>query len=96
MQNISDLKDPNDKFGRTYREINNEKKHKFNIYYILMAVWGVLILQNLIFGQFRPKVIPYSEFIDAVMNDRVIEISVGADTITGRMKGGENNQEERC
>jgi cell division protease FtsH len=71
-----------------------EKKHKFNIYYILMAVWGVLILQNLIFGQFRPKVIPYSEFIDAVMNDRVIEISVGADTITGRMKGGENNQEE--
>ena len=71
-----------------------EKKHKFNIYYILMAVWGVLILQNLIFGQFRPKVIPYSEFIDAVMNDRVLEISVGTDTITGKMKGGENDQEE--
>lgn len=71
-----------------------EKKHKFNVYYVLMAVWGVLILQNLIFGQFRPKVIPYSEFIDAVMNDQVIEISVGQDTITGRMKGGEKNQEE--
>jgi cell division protease FtsH len=53
-----------------------------------------LILQNLIFGQFRPKVIPYSEFIDAVMNDRVLEISVGTDTITGKMKGGENDQEE--
>lgn len=63
-----------------------EKKQKFNIYYILLAVWGVLILQNFIFGQFRPKVIPYSEFIDAVMNDRVIEIDVGQDTITGRMK----------
>lgn len=71
-----------------------EKKQKFNIYYILMAVWGVLILQNLIFGQFRPKVIPYSEFIDAVMNDRVIEISVGQDTITGKMKHGENQDEE--
>ena len=71
-----------------------EKKHKFNIYYILMTVWGVLILQNLIFGQLRPKVIPYSEFIDAVMNDRVIEISVGQDTITGRMKGDEKKPEE--
>jgi len=71
-----------------------EKKHKFNIYYILMAVWGVLILQNLIFGQFRPKVIPYSEFIDAVMNDRVIEISVGQDTITGKMKTAENSTEQ--
>jgi cell division protease FtsH len=71
-----------------------EKKQKFNIYYILMAVWGVLILQNLIFGQFRPKVIPYSEFIDALDDDRVIEIDVGQDTITGRMKSGENNQEE--
>ncbi len=71
-----------------------EKKHKFNIYYILMAVWGVLILQNLIFGQFRPKVIPYSEFIDAVMKDRVIEISVGQDTITGKMKTAENSTEQ--
>jgi len=32
-----------------------EKKHRFNIFYVLMAVWGVLILQNLVFSQFRPR-----------------------------------------
>lgn len=31
MINIADLKDPNDPQGRTYREINNETNHKFNI-----------------------------------------------------------------
>ena len=29
--NIADLKDPDDLQGRTYREINNARKHKFNI-----------------------------------------------------------------
>ena len=28
--NIADLKDPNDPQGRTYREVNNAKVHKFD------------------------------------------------------------------
>ena len=62
-------------------------KTKFNIWYVLMAVWGIILLQNLIFSQFRPKVIPYSEFIKAVMEDKVIEIAVAKDRISGKMKG---------
>jgi cell division protease FtsH len=69
-----------------------EKKQRFNLFYVLMAVWGVLILQNLIFSQFRPRVIAYSEFIQAVLDDKVLEIAVGQDTITGKMKG-ENGEE---
>ena len=69
-----------------------EKKHRFNIFYVLMAVWGVLILQNMIFAQFRPRVIAYSEFIQAVLDDKVLEIAVGQDTITGKMKD-ENGEE---
>ena len=30
MQNIADLKNPNDLQGRTYREINNATKHNFS------------------------------------------------------------------
>ena len=69
-----------------------EKKHQFNLSYILMAILGVLILQNLLMGQFRPRVIPYSEFVQAVMDDRVKEISISSTAIHGKMKddaGGE-------
>lgn len=66
-----------------------EKKTKFNIWYVLLAIWGVLLLQNMIFSQFRPKVISYSEFIQAVMDDKVIEIEIGKDRITGKMKSEE-------
>jgi cell division protease FtsH len=69
-----------------------EQKQKFNVYYAILAIWGVLILQNLIFSQFRPREIAYSEFIQAVTADRVIEIAVGQDIITGRMKDAEGSE----
>ncbi len=31
MQNIADLKDPNDPKGRSYREVNNARGHKFGV-----------------------------------------------------------------
>ena len=70
-----------------------EQKTKFNIWYVLAAIWGVLILQNVIFDQFRPQVIPYSEFIAAVESDKVIEIAVGQDRISGKMRGETANEE---
>ncbi len=62
-----------------------EKGTKFNFYYLILAFWGVLILQNLIFGQFKPKVIPYSAFLQAINDNRVKEIAVGKEQISGRM-----------
>ena len=71
-----------------------EKKTQFNLAYVILAILGVIILQDVIFSQFRPRVIPYSEFIQGVLDDRVIEIAIGQDTITGRMKGKEKDEEE--
>jgi cell division protease FtsH len=70
-----------------------EHNTKFNIWYLLAAVWGVLLLQSLIFDQFRPQVIAYSDFIDAVTEDRVIEIAIGQDRITGKMKATDSDDE---
>ena len=70
-----------------------ENNTKFNIWYVLAAVWGVLLLQNLIFDQFRPTIIAYSEFIEAVEADKVIEIAVGQDRISGKMRGEDSDQE---
>ncbi|MBT8345574.1 MAG: ATP-dependent zinc metalloprotease FtsH [Desulfofustis sp.] len=69
-----------------------ENNTKFNIWYVLAAVWGVLLLQNLIFDQFRPTIIPYSEFIEAVEADKVIEIAVGQDRISGKMRGDSDQE----
>jgi cell division protease FtsH len=70
-----------------------EKQTKFNIWYVIAAIWGVLLLQNIIFDQFRPVVIPYSEFIEAVLNDKVIEIAVGQDRISGKMRADDGTEQ---
>ena len=63
-----------------------EKKQQFNLSYVVTAILGVLILQNLLMAQFRPRLVPYSEFVRAVGDDRVSEISIGETAIHGRMR----------
>ncbi len=69
-----------------------EKKHQFNLSYVLMAILGVLILQNLLIAQFKPSIIPYSEFIQAVKDDRVKEISISETAIHGKMLDDKGNE----
>jgi|GEM_PF-2289042 len=33
-----------------------EKHHKFSIWYILLGIWGILILHNFIFSAFATRV----------------------------------------
>lgn len=70
-----------------------ENSTKFNIWYVLIAIWGVLLLQNMIFSQMRPIIIPYSEFINAVLEDRVIEVAIGQEKINGKMLEKEGGTE---
>jgi len=41
MQNVADLKDPNDAQGRTYRQINNATVHKHGIGVLVQLESGV-------------------------------------------------------
>lgn len=63
-----------------------EKPTKFSIWYILLGIWGILIIQDLIVSSFAVEHIPYSEFIKALSDGRVVEVSVTADRINGKMK----------
>jgi cell division protease FtsH len=63
-----------------------EKHHKFSIWYILLAVWAVLLLQNYIGGALSVKTIPYSRFLTLLNQDKVAEVAVTADRIQGRLK----------
>lgn len=69
-----------------------EKKHPFNLSYILLAILGVLVLQNLLMSPLRPQIIPYSDFIQAVVDDRVKEISISETAIHGRMTNADGEE----
>jgi cell division protease FtsH len=65
-----------------------EKQHKFSIWYILLGIWVVLILQNALHTAFAIKTIPYSEFLRLLEQGKVAELAITADRIQGRMTNG--------
>ena len=70
-----------------------EKHHKFSIWYVLIAVWIVLILHNLIVQMFAVERLPYSEFVKALQEGKVLEVAVTQDRIQGKRKIIQGNQE---
>ncbi|MGD9975953.1 MAG: ATP-dependent zinc metalloprotease FtsH [Desulfatirhabdiaceae bacterium] len=70
-----------------------EKHQKFSIGYVLLAIWGVLILQNLMVSTMSIKVIPYSEFISQLKQNKITEIAITANQIQGKRITGEGETE---
>jgi len=69
-----------------------EKKTKFSIWYVLFAVWGVILLHNFIASQYEPRVLPYSEFLKALKDGQIVEVVITDGRITGKMRVTENNE----
>ena len=63
-----------------------QKHHKFSIWYILLGIWGVLLLQNLLFSALAIKTIPYSEFLQLLKEKKISEVAISANQIQGRMR----------
>ncbi|MCK4729469.1 MAG: ATP-dependent zinc metalloprotease FtsH [Desulfobacterales bacterium] len=70
-----------------------EKHHKFSIWYVLVAIWVVLILHNIIVQMFAVERLPYSEFIRALHEGRVVEVAITQDRIRGKVRETKNGQE---
>lgn len=69
-----------------------EKTTRFSIWYVILAIWGVLLLQDIIAEQFRPRHIPYSEFLRALKADEVIEVVISQGTLAGKMRVTEKGE----
>src|SRR3989442_15874199 len=70
----------------------NKKQTGFNLAYVLIAVAGVLILQDFWIRQQAVATIPYSEFQKLVREDKIANVVVGQDRLSGEFKeaiGGE-------
>jgi cell division protease FtsH len=70
-----------------------EKHHKFSIWYVLIAIWIVFILHNMLSQMFAIERIPYSEFVKALQDGKVVEVAVAQDRIQGKMKASQDGQE---
>jgi cell division protease FtsH len=64
-----------------------EKHHKFSIWYVLLAIWAVLLIQNYLHSAFAIKTIPYSEFLEMLKAKRVSEVAISANQIQGKLIG---------
>jgi cell division protease FtsH len=66
-----------------------EKHHKFSLWYVILGIWGVLLLHNLLFSAMAVRTIPYSEFLRLLGEGKVSEVAVSANQIQGRLADGE-------
>ncbi|MBN1382661.1 MAG: ATP-dependent zinc metalloprotease FtsH [Deltaproteobacteria bacterium] len=71
-----------------------EKEHKFSIWYVLIGIWIVLIVQSYIASMFALKTIPYSQFMNLLKQGKIIEIAVTENQIQGKMRGPEGQTED--
>lgn len=62
-----------------------EKHHKFSIWYVLLGIWLVLIINNWIYSSIGPVRIPYSDFLDKLRRDKIQELAIGEKVMSGVM-----------
>ncbi|MBI4798431.1 MAG: ATP-dependent metallopeptidase FtsH/Yme1/Tma family protein [Desulfarculus sp.] len=60
-----------------------EPHHKFSIWYVLLGIWFVFILNNMIYNYTGPTRLAYSEFLDHLRSERVKEIAISDQMIAG-------------
>jgi cell division protease FtsH len=69
-----------------------EKRTQFNLGYLLFALFAILILQQWWQQARTIEVVPYSEFEQLLAEDRISEVTVSEQRITGKLKSPENGK----
>ena len=68
-----------------------QKHHKFSIWYVLLGIWFVLILQNYMVSAFAIKTIPYSEFLSLLKEGKITQVAITTNQIQGAYKEGKGD-----
>ncbi len=71
-----------------------EKRHKFSLWYVLIGIWVVLIVQSYISSMFVVESIPYSSFLGLLQEGKVTEIAVSENEIQGKMITPEGKEQK--
>ena len=66
--------------------MNIEQRHKVSIWYFIIGIWVVLIIQNYLASTYVVKTIPYSQFVEELKQGNVVEVSITEKQIQGQLK----------
>jgi cell division protease FtsH len=72
-----------------------DRKISFSIWYIVLAVWAVILVHDFIHALHKVEELPYSEFRAMVAAGKVAEVSVSGQTLSGKLKPEGESKEER-
>jgi len=62
------------------------KKAQILLWYALIGIWVVLIIQSYLSALFSIQMIPYSQFLALLKSGKILEVAVSANQIEGKMK----------
>ncbi|MGD8960176.1 MAG: ATP-dependent zinc metalloprotease FtsH [Desulfobacteraceae bacterium] len=62
-----------------------QKEYKFSIWYALLGIWLVLLLQQSIVSVTEIPIIPYSQFLQLLKENKITEVAITANQIQGKM-----------
>ena len=71
-----------------------DRRMKINIWYAILAVFGIIMLQNFWSQGQHVETIPYSEFERYLKDGRLSEVTVNSQSIQGALKGEEGAQQQ--
>ncbi len=74
--------------------MNLEKHHKISIWYFIVGIWVVLILQNYLAATYAVKTIPYSQFVQKLKQGKIVEVSITEKHIQGLMKPESSSEKD--
>ena len=63
-----------------------EKHHKFSIWYVVLGIWAVLLIQNYLSAMLAVETIPYSKFLTLLQENKISEVAISENQIQGKMK----------
>jgi cell division protease FtsH len=71
-----------------------DKRVQFHIWYVVAAVIGIIILQQLWMQETQLTVLPYSEFLQDLQAGKVAEVRVSGDYVEGAFKEPQNGKRQ--
>jgi cell division protease FtsH len=81
LRDLLRIKEPSDRGGK---KPILKKTHQFTIWYFVIAIIIVLALQSYLSTRKTEEVIPYSEFKESLRTDKIKELTINPESISGQ------------
>ncbi len=71
------------------------RKVSFSIWYVILALWAIILIQDFVRAFNKIEELPYSEFKTLVLADKVAEVSIAGQVVTGKLKPEGEKKEQK-